>query len=112
MAVSCESYKQACIIAINGDLVGDNAALLRKAVEEQIEQKQVVEFVLDMEKCLSADSEGLETLLWLRRRCEELFGQLKLANLDETCRKILEITRLAQRFECHDDLLSAVKTVR
>ena len=29
------------------------------------------------------DSEGLETLLWIKRKAEELFGQVKLVNIDE-----------------------------
>ena len=37
----------------------------------------------------------------MKRRCEDLFGQIKLAGLDENCRKILEMTRLEHRFECH-----------
>ena len=48
----------------------------------------------------------------MKRRCEDLFGQIKLANLDENCRKILEITRLEHRFECHGDLATALKTMR
>jgi hypothetical protein len=33
-------------------------------------------------------------------------------NLDENCKKILEITRLEHRFESHPDLPSALKTMR
>jgi len=58
-----------------------------------------------------ADSDGLETLLWLKRRCEDRLGQLKLANLDENCAKILEMTRLQHRLECPPDLASALKTM-
>ena len=112
MPVKCEQYNQVCVMAVNGDLDGDNAALVRKAAEEHIDQKQVVDFIIDLEKSGFVDSEGLETLLWLKRRCEDLFGQMKLANCDENCRKILEITRLAHRFESHDDLTAALKTMR
>jgi hypothetical protein len=33
-------------------------------------------------------------------------------NLDENVRKILEITRLDHSFECCDDLIAALKTMR
>ena len=56
----------------------------RRPPTSTIEQQQVVDFVLDLEKCPFIDSEGLETLLWLKRRCEELFGQVKLASLTRT----------------------------
>jgi hypothetical protein len=51
-------------------------------------------------------------LLWMKRKCEDLFGQFKLSHLDENMRKILEMTRLEHRFECHTDLTSALKTMR
>jgi hypothetical protein len=41
-----------------------------------------------------------------------LFGQFKLAAPDENVRKILEITRLANRFACHPDVAGALKTMR
>jgi anti-sigma B factor antagonist len=112
MAVRCEDYNQICVLRVEGDLTGEDVAVARKAVEEAIEQKQIVDFVVDMEKTPFVDSEGLEALLWMKRRCEELFGQLKLARLDETCRKIMQITRLDHRLECHDNLESALKTMR
>src|SRR5690606_20536718 len=99
MAITCEDYNQICVLRVDGDFVGEDVAAARQAVEEAIEQKQIVDFVIDMEKAPFVDSEGLETLLWMKSRCEELFGQLKLARLDETCRKIMQITRLDHRFE-------------
>ena len=112
MAIKCEEYNQVCVIAPAGDFAGENSAQARKAVETHIDTKQIVNFVIDFEKADFIDSEGLETLLWLKRRCEDLFGQCKLVNLDENCRKILEITRLEHRFECHGDLAGALKTMR
>jgi anti-anti-sigma factor len=112
MAIRCEDYNQICILRIEGDLAGEDVAAARSTVEDAIEQKQIVDFVFDMEKAPFVDSEGLEMLLWTKRRCEELFGQVKLARLDETCRKIMQITRLDHRLECHDDLESALKTMR
>jgi anti-anti-sigma factor len=111
--LKCEDYNNVCVIALDADLTaGGSTEALRRAAEERIDQRQIVDFVLDFEKSSFFDSEGLETLLWLKRRSEDLFGQLKLVNLDENCKKILEITRLEHRFECHPDLPSALKTMR
>src|ERR1700712_5560298 len=101
MGIKCDEYNQVCVVSVDGDFAGEAGNQLRRAAEERIEQRQVVDFVIDLEKSGFVDGEGLETLLWLKRRCEDLFGQVKLANLDENCRKILEITRLQSRFECH-----------
>jgi anti-anti-sigma factor len=112
MPIKCEDYNNVCVMTLDGDLVGESNESVRKLAEERVDQKQIVDFVLDFEKAGFFDSEGLETLLWLKRRSEDLFGQLKLVNLDENCKKILEITRLEHRFECHPDLPAALKTMR
>ncbi len=112
MPVRCDEYDRVCVIGIDGDLNGENAACLRASADERIDRKQIVDFVVDLEHCPFIDSEGLESLLWLKRRCEDLFGQVKLIGLDENCRKILEITRLEPRFECQKDLAAAVKMMR
>jgi anti-anti-sigma factor len=110
--IKCEDYNNVCVMTLNADLSGEANEAMRKLAEERVDQKQIVDFVIDFEKAGFFDSEGLETLLWLKRRSEDLFGQLKLVNLDENCKKILEITRLEHRFECHPDLPSALKTMR
>jgi anti-anti-sigma factor len=112
MPIKCDEYNQVCVIAVTGEFAGDNTAAARTSVEDHIDRLQIVDFVVDLEKANFVDSEGLETLLWIKRRCEDLFGQVKLVNPDETCKKILEITRLEHRFECHQDLAAALKTMR
>lgn len=112
MPLRCEDYNNVCVISLDGDLAGDATVALRRIAEERIDQRQIVDFVVDFEKSSFFDSEGLETLLWLKRRCEDLFGQIKLVNLDDNLRKILEITRMEHRFECHQELAAALKTMR
>jgi anti-anti-sigma factor len=112
MPVRCEQYNDIMLLNVEGDLTSEAAALLRKHIEEGIDKLHVVNAVVDLEKCDFIDSEGLETLLAVKRRLEELFGQFKLVHLDEHCRKILEITRLEHRFECHANLNAAVKSMQ
>src|ERR1041385_6247424 len=108
MAIKTEDYGNVCVIALNGDFAGEVTKEVKETAEQRIDQRRLVDFVIDFEKVGFVDSEGLETLLWLKRRCEDLFGQIKLVHLDDNCRKILEITRLEHRFECHADLAGAL----
>jgi anti-anti-sigma factor len=112
MSIKCEEYSQVCVIEIQGDFLADSAAEAKKSLEQHIDQRQIVDFIVDFQKCGFADSDALEALLWMKKRAEELFGRLKLVNLDENVRKILEITRLEHRFECQADLPTALKTMR
>ena len=77
----------------------------------RVADRRFVNFVIDLSKAGFVDSQGLEVLLAARRRCEEMSGQLKLANVGDNCRKILQLTRLEHRFECHTDLHAVLKTM-
>lgn len=112
MAIKVDEYNQICVLAVEGDFSGEQIEPARKAFDEQMVAKQIVDFVVDMEKAPFIDSEGLELLLSMKSRCEDAFGQLKLAHLDDNVRKILELTRLEQRFECHPTLPAALKNMR
>src|SRR5271168_4988541 len=110
MSVKCEEYSGTCVMEVQGDFLGDTAALAKKSMEQYITSRQLADFIVDFQKSTFIDSEGLESLLWMKRRCEEIFGRIKLVNLDDNCRKILEITRLDHHFECQADLPTALKT--
>lgn len=112
MSIKCEEYSQVCVIEVQGDFLADSAAEAKKSLEQHIDQRQIVDFIVDFQKCGFADSDALEALLWMKKRAEDLFGRLKLVNLDENVKKILEITRLEHRFECQADLATALKTMR
>src|SRR5437660_349753 len=112
MPIKCEDYSHTLVIEVDGDFAADLAQQARRRFDERLERGHRPDLVLDLAKCPFIDSDGLEALLWMQRRCEDLFGQFKLVRIDEICRKILQITRLDHRFECHDDLAGALKTMR
>lgn len=110
--ISTEDYNGVCVLSITGELSGDECAKVRKAVEDSIDQRHVVNFAVDLEKCAYLDSEGLETVCWIKGKCDELFGMMKVVTADENCRKIFEITRLDERLEIEADLTTALKAMR
>ena len=112
MPIHTQDYEKVCVIGLQGDFTGEETAAAVAAVNDGISKRQVVDYVLDFQTCTMIDSQGLETMLIIKRKCEELFGRVKLINLDEHCRKILEITRIEHRFECCRDLATALKTMR
>ena len=112
MPINSQDYEKVCVIGIQGELMTEDSALALAAVNEGISKRQVVDFVLDFQHCTMIDSHGLETMLAIKRKCEVLFGRVKLIHLDDYCHKILEITRIEQRFECCRDLATALKTMR
>jgi anti-anti-sigma factor len=110
--ITSDEYNGVCVLSVNGELVGDECRQARRLVELTIDQKQIVNFAVDLERCPFMDSDGLETLLWIKGKCDEMFGMMKVVKPDESCRKIFEITRLDARFDVETDLANALKAMR
>lgn len=112
MPIKTDEYDRVCVMTVTGDLSGPDAESARKIVDDLIEKRQIIDYIVDLEKCEFIDSEGLEALAAVKKKCEDMFGQVKLVHLDDNCKKILEITRLDRRFECHAEVAQALKTMR
>jgi len=111
MNVSAECYGHAVMLNIKGELTEDCLTAFQREVDHQLNGKDVIDLVLNLEKVPFIDSAVLEYLLELQDRLAEKFGQVKLAKPDENVRKILEITRLQSTFEIYRDVSEAVKAV-
>jgi anti-anti-sigma factor len=101
-----DHYNGVNVISVQGDLAGAEAVAVRHAIEHKSDGNACV---IDLERCHFFASEGIETLLAALRGCEARGARLKLAGLDDNCRTILTVTRLDHRFECCNDLASALK---
>jgi len=109
MRIQWQNYNDVTVVDLRGEVDGELVEPLRNAVTE-IAGNQRTGIVLDMSNVTFLDSQGLELLLWVRDYCRQNKIQLRLAGLDENCRKILEITRLQDEFDCHAELAQAVKS--
>lgn len=109
MRIRWQDYNDVTVVELQGEVDGELVEPLRGAVTE-IAGNQRAGVVLDLSDVSFLDSQGLELLLWVRDYCRQNKIQLRLAGLDENCRKILEITRLQDEFDCHAELAEAVKS--
>ncbi len=110
--IKSDEYNDVCVLTVTGDLAGVLCDEAKQIVEKQIETRQIANFAIDLEQCGFIDSDGLELMLWMKSRCDDLFGMMKVVKPDENCRKILEITRLEKRFDVENDLSFALKSMR
>jgi stage II sporulation protein AA (anti-sigma F factor antagonist) len=108
MTLSFQDHDQLTVMTVQGNLVADQ---MRKAVTGKLEA-HTRDFVLDLTDMPFVDSQGLETLLWMQDQCADQLGQVQLAACQDTVQQILTITRLASRFDCHDDVEAAIKSLR
>lgn len=85
--------------------------MFREQAQARLDKK-INYFVIDMQHLIFVDSKGLESLIWLQETCDEHLGQIRLCKPDDTCMKILHVTRLDNRFDIFSDVTEAVKTMR
>lgn len=111
MKLSYEDHTTVTVLTISGELTTDQGDAFRRACQERM-NSGIRDVVLDMEYLTLIDSAGLELLLWLLDEAGERNGQLRLVKPDETVRKIFQLTRLDRRFNIHDSIESAAKSLR
>jgi len=99
--------KGVTVIAPAGELNLDSVSKFNDAVDGNAVaaafEPDRRDFLIDCRQLTGIDSAGLEALTALQRQCDEQLGMLRFAGADKTLLKILEMTRLDQRFSLHKD---------
>ena len=109
MTIDIANYENVTVLTVKDELAAETVEAFHEKAA-QCHSRNRFKLVLDCSLLGGFDSTGLEALLDLQDKCENHLGALKLCSLDETCAKILDITRLSRRFEVYEDLDSAVKS--
>ena len=112
MSIRCDDYNGVRVVVVGRDLAGDAVAEAQRLVDESLARRGGHGLVFDLGDCGFVDSAGLELLCRTRRRCEGAGARVTLARAGGACAKILDVTRLTARFDCHADLTRAVAAAR
>jgi anti-anti-sigma factor len=111
MKLSYEDHGAITVLTISGELTSDQADAFRRSVGDRF-AAGARDVILNIEHLSLVDSAGLELLLWLLDEVADRNGQVRLVKPDDMVRKILELTRLDRRFDIHQSLESAGKSLR
>lgn len=111
MKLSYEDHDRISVLTVSGELTADQTDSFRRSCQERMDSG-IHDIVLDLEYMTLIDSAGIELMLWLMEELAKNSGKLKLVKPDETIRKILEITRLDRRFDVHESIEAAAKSLR
>ena len=109
MKMEAQKYNDIMVLQLQGEFTVESIKSFEDETSNALASK-VSGIVLDMTKVTMMDSQALEHLLELSERCREQTRQFKIAGLDETCAKILEMTRLLPKFDTYAELTEAVKS--
>jgi len=109
MKIETQRKNEIVILQLQGEFTVESLKSFEEAVSNSL-ASGAEGLVLDMSRVILLDSASLEQMVELQNQCREQTRQLKLAGLDETCKKILEITRLLPQFDTYAELTEAVKS--
>jgi len=109
MKIQVQDYNEVTVVELQGELDGDFVEMLENTIIEIVKNRKTG-VVIDMSGVGFIDSHGLEQLLWARDYCNDNKRAMRLAGLDENCIRILEITRLSEKFDHYAELAEAVKS--
>lgn len=109
MKIESQKYNDIMVMQLQGEFTFESIKSFEDETSHAFASK-ISGIVLDMTKVIMMDSQALEYLMELSDRCREQTRQFKIAGLDETCTKILEITRLLPKFDTYTELTDAVKS--
>ncbi len=110
MKITFEDHDHKTVVVVQGRLTIDEVDTFRRSFQERINDGKI-EIVLDLNELELIDSAGLELLLWLSDEVARQGGQLRLVRPSDTVGKIFSITRLEQRFNMHDSVESAARSL-
>jgi len=110
MKINHENHNQMQKLWLRGDLAGEDVNRLRKHLDLAADAN-IRDFVIHLDEVETIDSKGLELLLWLQDQCAETLGQMRLVAPSHDVVTILEMTRLSELFETHQDTPSALASL-
>lgn len=111
MKVSYEDHGPVSVLTMSGSLTADQVDAFGRAVEDRF-SAGIRHVVLDMTHVGLVDSAGLEKMLWLSSQLDRRGGRLRLVGLDDTVSRILAVTRLERKFDVHESIESAARSLR
>mgnify|MGYP002624810169 CR=1 FL=1 len=111
MKIQHSIQEQVAVVTLDGDVTHEQAESLR-SVCRQCLSSRARDIVLDMSKVLYVDSAGLEAMLDIQDQVAEVLGQMRLVGLCENLRTILRMTRLDVTFQSHEDMQTALESLK
>ncbi|MEX2216460.1 MAG: STAS domain-containing protein [Phycisphaeraceae bacterium] len=111
MKCTCEQYGQIAIVTIKGEVTIDHVDQFQNVIEQHV-GRQARDFVVDMSAVEFVDSAGLEAMIGLQDRCSDVLGQVRLVGVGRNVEEILRITRLGPRFDKHESVDLAIKSLQ
>jgi anti-sigma B factor antagonist len=107
LSITTSKIDQVIVVRLSGVIFfGEESASLRLRMRDLLNNSRQI--VLDLAGVTHIDSGGLGTLMALYASARKIGGDIKLANLGNHVKEVLQITRLVTVFEIFASTMDAV----
>ncbi len=90
------------VLHVAGDIVWQTAPALRVVILELFKERGQLCVIVDLQRTKHVDSSGVSTFLEGLHAAKARHGSLVLCGLNESIRRLLDLTRLSRAFEITD----------
>ncbi|MCK4519131.1 MAG: STAS domain-containing protein [Candidatus Omnitrophica bacterium] len=101
MEIKIESKDDISICRVSGEITFSTSPDLRKRLIE-LTDKHIKKIVIDMKNLTYIDSSGMATVVEILQKIKAIDGELKLANVPDKIKDILEMVRLKDIFDIQE----------
>ena len=104
---SVVSHKRVDVVEVVGRITSENASEFDAVLAELIDKGRY-ELVLDLSAVSYMSSAGLRALVGALRTCKRYSGDVRLANISDRVKEVLDLAGLASVFQTFDSQVDAV----
>ncbi|MFC4767287.1 anti-sigma F factor antagonist [Effusibacillus consociatus] len=90
------------VVRLAGELDHHTAEVVRDRVESELEKGEYKNLIISMEQLSFMDSSGLGVILGRYKRISQLGGKMSLCSVNDSIRKIFELSGIPQILPIHD----------
>lgn len=110
MLANCSKRNGIGVVQVSSALTAATVDSFRDQISQwQDAERDLKNYVIDLEQVDFMDSAGLGTLIAMLKRVMEKGGDMKIAHLQKKPRMVFEITRAYKVFEIYDTLEDALR---
>lgn len=104
MEVFCEDKNNTIVAYLNGELDHHSAEYIRVKIDYYIDTSDSKNLVFDFKNVSFMDSSGIGIIIGRHKKISAKNGQVFLVNLNNTIRKVIELSGIGKIVKIHSDL--------
>lgn len=104
-----ETVEDVLVVKLRGELDHHNAKSVRRKIDDEYYNNNLVNMVLDLRHLNFMDSSGVGLIMGRYKKCSEQGGELSIVNINPKIERILEISGLMKIIQSYATVEEALR---